>query len=103
PVAELLKGLASPFNVHKILAIRRVEDVYPYVSVLFLVPKVEGTQEADIRDFNPASVLMPPGLIASPSGFSLENRDVLMADWPEEDRSAFNEFVSGRAKPLLDN
>ena len=41
PLRELLSDPASPFNAHKIMAIRSVEDLFPWLSLIELVPAAD--------------------------------------------------------------
>lgn len=101
PLTELLKAADSPFNSHKIMAIEQARDLWPYLSVLFLVPEADAA-DAPAAAFRDDALPRPPGLMPVDSGFRLSDWDALTQDWSGDDRAAMREFLETRAACLFD-
>jgi hypothetical protein len=101
PLSDLLKAADSPFNVHKIMAIKEARDLHPYIDVLFFISEAEAAR-AHNENFLDTSLPRPPGLVPVESGFRLSDWDALTQDWSDEDKLAMREFLDGRARSLFD-
>ena len=102
PLAELLNHASEAGNVHQVMGIDSVSKMLKYFEVLYLMPKEAAPDSATVPDLRKESDIPPPDLVMFNSGFSLADWDALTADWSEEDKEAFQGFLDGRAKPLLD-
>jgi hypothetical protein len=94
PLNELLREGRQPGNIHKVLAIRTEADLWPYIDVLNLVPESEAVSRADETSLHAFS-------LPKPAGYRLSDWERQAADWSGEDRTAFREFLAGRAAPVL--
>ncbi|MDI1269472.1 MAG: hypothetical protein PSV40_10295 [Polaromonas sp.] len=99
---ELLNDADSPLKVQKVLAIRAQADIYPYTDVLWLVPKAPVGPEQKDSDFLEKSLPRPPGLEAVSSGYRLSQHEKFSADWSDEDKKVFWEFIHVRAAHLFE-
>lgn len=102
PLSRLLGKALDVENIPLVMGLVSVEALHKYFDVLFLVPENEAPPDATAPDLRKDSLTPPPGLVIVDSGFRLSERDALTATWTEEDRTAFREFLDGRAKPLFD-
>jgi len=102
PLNALLMQANHFGNIHKVMAIKSVDDLLRYIDVLRLVPEADAGGESLETNFTSDSLPVPAGLVCVPSGHHLSDWKAYAADWPEEDKAAFLEFLSGRAAPLLD-
>lgn len=98
PLRTLLLDLANPFNAHKIMAIRCVDDFFPWLDVLELVPEVEATREQRMRVSTFLDGL-PEGLLPLRTGRHLADWRALAHDWTEDDRKAMAAFIADRVRP----
>lgn len=99
---DLLDDADNGMKVHKVLAIREQADIYPYTDVLWLMPKEQLAPEQNEGDFLQNSLPRPPGLEAVLSGYRLSQHEKFAADWSEEDKEAFWEFITVRAAHLFE-
>jgi hypothetical protein len=100
PLAALLDEADNLGNVHKIMAIKTLADLDPYIEVVFLLPEEEvvGSSESE---FLSDSLPRPPGFVSVDSGFHVSEWDKMTVDWSEADKTSFRKFLEGRAAPLL--
>lgn len=101
-VKDLLDDSANPLKVHKVLAILEQADVYPYTDVLWLLPEEPVAPQQRGDKFLENSLPRPPGLKPVSSGFRLSQHEKFTADWSEEDKVSFWEFVNVRAAHLFE-
>jgi hypothetical protein len=94
------QSVDGPF-VHKLMAIESIEQLAPYVDVVYFRPREDGALTAHkVADRNH----MPPaGLVQVPSGFTLATIRDELAAWSEADQAAFMDFLqSERCRKYLD-
>jgi len=101
PLQSLLDGEQGLSSVHLVLAIKEKVDIYPYTELILLLPEAQATQQQIELSFLNESLPRPPGLIPVQSGFRLNQADVFSADWSQEDKAAFWEFIQVRAAHLF--
>lgn len=101
-LSELLDNAELVTHVHKVLAIQDKTDIYLYTDVLWLVPESEASQEQIDTAFLDGSLPRPPGLVPVKSGYRLSQFAVFAADWSDQDKAAFWEFINVRAAPMFD-
>jgi len=94
------KSVDSPF-VHKLMEIESIDQLAPYVDVVYFRPREDGALTAhnavDKRHIPPAE------LVQVQSGFTLATIQDELAAWPEADQEAFKEFLqSERCRKYLD-
>jgi hypothetical protein len=102
PMDELLNNADKVFNVHKVLEIQTESDIYRYTDVLWLLPEGQASQEQIDAAFLDGSLPRPAGLVPIKSGYRLSQFDEFAAEWSNEDRVAFLEFVNVRAAHLFE-
>ena len=102
PLQKLLDEACDIANVHKVLAIRQKTDLYPFAEVLWLIPEDLATQAQRDSFFLDGSLPRPPGFVTLGSGYRLNQDDQFAADWSEEDKQAFWDFILVRADPLFE-
>jgi hypothetical protein len=100
PLAALLDEADNSGNVHKIMAIKTLADLEPYIEVVYLLPEEEVVGSSESK-FLSDSLPRPPGFVSVDSGFHVSEWDRMTADWSEADQASFREFLEGRAAPLL--
>ena len=100
PLVALLREAENIGNVHKIMAIKTLADLDPYIEVIYLVPGADSEGSSD-RDFRSDSLPVPPGLVQADSGYRVSDWDQLTADWSEADKTSFRQFLEGRGALLL--
>jgi hypothetical protein len=81
------------------MPINAAEDMFPWVRILWLLP--EESPSNPLTDTMRGSLPLPCPLVESESGFRLHQADTMMASWTEEDRVAFNAFITERVIPLM--
>ena len=101
-LSELLDNAEQATNVHKVLAIEVKTDTYLYTDVLWLLPEGQASQEQVDSAFLDGSLPRPPGLVPVRSGYRLSQFAEFAADWSDEDKAAFWEFINVRADHLFD-
>ena len=101
PLDDLLKEGRQPGNIHKVMAIRTEADVHRYIDVHYLVPESEANGQEGALPLHTASLQKPPGMAFVSAGYRLAEWEQRAADWSEEDRAAFRDFLAGRAAPVL--
>jgi hypothetical protein len=97
PLVELLDHVGDGNNAPKVMALKAWDDLYPWLEVLFFLPKgrlgnLAPSQRAD------ASLPAPPGLIAVHTGYRLADWQACATGWSEADRTAMAKFLDGRAR-----
>lgn len=97
----LVENADNPANVHRLMAIQSETDLYPYVNVLYLLPEAEALGRAMNLEFRNDALPRPPGLALVASGFTLSDWDALTAEWTDDDRVAFRQFLETRCKSIL--
>ncbi len=101
PLDALLNDVANPGNVHRIMAIKDLASLAPYVRILFLVPEGKCLAAEPPEEFREGSLPRPPGLVVTDSGYTLARLDELNADWSDEDKQAFQAFLDDRCQELF--
>lgn len=99
---ELLDGAENAANVHKVLAIHEKTDLYPFIEVIWLLPQAQASQKQIDAAFLDGSLPRPAGLVPVKSGYRLSQSAEFTADWSDEDKAAFWEFINVRADHLFD-
>ncbi|MHB1199164.1 MAG: hypothetical protein ACYCZ6_06315 [Polaromonas sp.] len=99
---ELLDNAEIATNVHKVLAIHEKTDLHAFTEVLWLLPQGQASQEQVDAAFLDESLPRPAGLIPVKSGYCLSQSAEFAADWSDEDKAAFWEFINVRADHLFD-
>ncbi len=102
PLNELLDNAEQVTHVHKVLAIQDRADTHLYTDVLWLLPEGQASQEQVDSAFLDGSLPRPPGLVPVRSGYRLSQFAEFAADWSDEDKAAFWEFINVRAAHLFD-
>lgn len=102
PLNDLLADAVNILKVHKVLAIQSVEDLYPYVEIIWLIPEGEATATEIETSFLDRSLPRPPGLVPVLSGFQLGQFGEFSKDWDQADKASFWEFIHGRAQPVFE-
>jgi len=74
----------------KVKEIDSLDAIKPYVSVLFL----RETQNPAANTLDQRSAAIPEGTESYDSGYTLADIDQFAADWSEEDKQAFAEFLA---------
>lgn len=73
----------------KVKEINSLDAIKPFINVLFLrEAKTTNDQPLDAR-----SQAIPEGLEPYESGYTLADQDQLIADWSDEDKQAFTDFL----------
>lgn len=101
-LSELLDNAEQATNVHKVLTIQDKADTYLYTDVLWLLPEGQASQEQVDSAFLDGSLPRPPGLVSVRSGYRLSQFAEFAADWSDEDKADFWEFINVRADHLFD-
>lgn len=101
-LSELLDNAEQATNVHKVLAIQGKADTYLYTDVLWLLPEGQATHEQVDSAFLDGALPRPPGLVPVRSGYRLSQFADFAADWSDEDKVAFWEFINVRADHLFE-
>lgn len=89
-------------NIHKVLAIQGKADLHLYTDVLWLIPEAQASKAQMDAAFMDGSLPRPPGLVPERSGYRLSQFSEFAANWSEEDRAAFWEFINVRADHLFE-
>lgn len=100
PLDDLLRESQRPENVHKLLGILDVPDLYHYIDVQNIAP-VSGDGD-DGAKLHPSSNPLPRGMTFAPAGYRLSEWEAKSSGWSEEDREAFHNWLSGQAVPVVD-
>jgi hypothetical protein len=98
PLRELLSDPANAFNAHRIMAIRSVDDLFPWLSLIELVPAAKGAP-ANASAVAGVSASLPPGLVPRPTGRRLSDWRAEARAWTESDRTAMAQFIDERIRP----
>lgn len=101
PFIELLKGCASPFNTHKIMAIKEWADMLPWLELLLYCHEAEATEAQKKLAKEQGPMDGPPGLVPIHTGCRVSDWEQFTADWPAEDRLAMRGFIYGRAREVF--
>jgi hypothetical protein len=104
PLSDFFEKINEPGNLDRILAIETIEGLYPYTEVMFLQsPDRPDRPEEPIKplELDARSLAPPEGMVLVSSGMWLSDWDSLTSAWSEEDKMAFREFLTGRAKELF--
>jgi hypothetical protein len=101
PFDDLFVNITEPGNVDRILAVEDIEGLYPYTEVMFLQPPEVPGQPTQVPEFRPGSLAPPAGLVPVSSGLCLADWDALTSAWPDADKAAFRDFLTGRATELF--
>ena len=99
---ELLDDAASILKVHKVLAIRDKTDIYPFTDVLWLKPQEHIAGVWTKSAFLEKSLPRPTELVPVSSGYRLSQHEKFAADWSDEDKNVFWEFINVRAAHLFE-
>ncbi|MDP2367677.1 hypothetical protein [Rhodoferax sp.] len=102
PFQDLLDDAQSVAKVHRLIGIHEKPDIYPFTDVLWLVPDDQATPEQFDAVFLDGSLPRPPGLTPVRSGYRISQFDEFSAAWSSEDKTAFWDFIHGRADHLFD-
>lgn len=102
PLDELLNNAEQATHVHRVLAIRDKTDIYRFTDVIWLLPKDQASQEQIDTAFLDGSLPRPEGLVPVRSGYRLSQFAEFAADWNDDDRTSFWEFINVRAAHLFD-
>ena len=89
-ITKLIVDSRQALDVHHLMAIESLEDIFPYVDVLFLREK---TGTVPDPTYAVDSNLIPSELEPYPSGYNILTIRELFETWPEGDASAFVEFL----------
>lgn len=89
PLLDVIRSADSGAGVHHLMAINTPEDMPRVLEIVYFVPLAPG--ESAMADTETAS--LPPGMKRQPTGVRLDQSDVLMAQWPAQDREAFADFL----------
>ncbi len=73
----------------KIKEINTLEAIKPFIIVMFF----RETKATNDQPIHARSQLIPDGLEHYESGFTLADQEKFTADWPEEDKQAFTDFL----------
>jgi hypothetical protein len=97
PLVKLFENAANFGNVHKIMALKDVSDLYPWIDVLSFVTeaKLEDRAMGELAD---NALPAPPGMVAVRSGYRLCDWQAHASDWSAADRDAMREFLDGRTR-----
>jgi hypothetical protein len=98
PLRDLLSDPTIPFNAHKIMAIRCVDDLFPWLSLIEFVPAAQGATAREPAAAG-AGTSLPPGLVPRPTGRRLSDWRAEAQAWTETDRTAMAQFVAERVRP----
>ncbi|OYW27776.1 MAG: hypothetical protein B7Z47_06380 [Chthoniobacter sp. 12-60-6] len=93
-VERLHKLIEDAFNaqwVHELMAIEKVEDLYPYIGIVLLRPAAKDQVSQVLAE---GSLPVPEALEPLPSGHNLGNAHELTTTWSKEDQVAFNAFLN---------
>jgi hypothetical protein len=93
PMDDLLDNWHEEACRLELIGIQRVEDMFPYVRILELVPGDPSSQENGSPQ-QPSP--LPPGLNPRDTGRRLNGWPSQFDDWSAQDRSAFQVFVDER-------
>lgn len=99
---DLLNDATNILKVHKVLAIRDKPDIYPFTDVIWLKPQEHIATVSTESAFLENSLLRPPDLVPVSSGYRLSQHEQFAADWSDEDKNAFWEFINVRAVHLFE-
>jgi len=92
----------NPLALHKVMAIRSVEDIFPYVELVYIVPASEAPVGSTQPKLHASALPCPPGHVVVESEKRMSDLSEVAAQCSEADRVAMDEFVSARAVPLLE-
>ncbi len=100
-IDEMYDEAFNGTQAHKLMQIEDIEDLYPYVDVIYF----EGDSDyVNAEDGAPGSIAMPDGLRPVNSGFTLATILQDIANWCEEDRKYFSDHLrSERVVGLLNS
>ena len=101
PLFKLIQSVKEGHEVEPLMAIRKIEDVKNYLDLVELIPVLP--DEEPLTKTAPGSTPLPDGMRAEPTGYTLAQYPLAAANWPEEDRVAFEHFLTeARVLTLLD-
>lgn len=97
PLVDLLKHAARFGNVHKVMALKTWEDLWPWIEIVYFVPDA-GEQERDGGELSDDSLPAPAGLTRVKGGYRVADWEQRAHEWSPDDRAALRADLDERAR-----
>jgi len=91
PLNTLQHDAWQGHRVHEFMSIESVDDLYPYLEVMYFRPK-DG-KEIEQYEFGAHSNLPPEDLEPYPSGYTIATLEDEFKQWDKEDQVAFEQYL----------